>query len=381
MPEKLRKRRERLAQAARTGDERGAAKRGGGLGKRRGGVSRRAKTVFTTQLATLQEAGLPVLRSLRILENQLEEGPMKTVVGTIAEDVETGSSLSEALAKHPRAFDDLYVNMVRAGEAGGALTSVFGRLSDFMEKSEALRRKIKGALAYPIFVLVFALLLIVFIMTFVVPKFESAFAQLGGQLPAITRLLIDTSNAMVTYWYLLLGAPILILFILRMIGRTTGGRRVFDRAKLRVWLFGSISLKSQVGRFARTLGTLSSSGVPLLQSLQICSDAAGNVIIRDAVDKVGEAVREGEPLAQPMAATGIFDDIVVNMVDVGEETGELDRMLMRVADQHDLEVDTKISGLMSILEPALIVMMGLIVGFIVVALFLPLLAMQELIGK
>lgn len=381
MADALKKRREKLAQAASKTAPATTAGAAAGPRKRGRKVSRQAKTQFTTQLATLQDAGLPVLRSLKVLHNQLAAGPMKDVVANLAEDVETGASLSESMAKHPAVFDELYVNMVRAGEAGGALTVICNRLAGFMEKADALIRKIRGAMIYPVIVTVIAVAILSFIMLYVIPKFEDTFAQLGAELPAMTLTLINFSRWLIDHWYVIPAVPFLIWLAIWGTGRTVKGRWLLDKMKLRAPLFGSIVLRSHVARFARTLGTLSSSGVPLMQSLEICGDAAGNVVVRKAVDDIRTAVREGEPMARPLAETGLFDDIVVNMVDVGEETGELDRMLMKIADNHEAEVDVRVSAFVAVLEPALIVVMAGMVGFIVIALFLPLLSLQEHLGK
>ena len=334
------------------------------------------KTQFSVQFATLQEAGLPVLRSLKILEGQMQPGRFKTILGTVEEDVEGGSPLSEAMSKHPKIFDDLYVNVVRAGEAGGMLTDVFLRLATFMERSDQLIRRVRGALAYPVFVVLFAVAVLTFIMIVVIPQFEEIFRGLGQDLPEMTRYLIDFSKAMATYWYLVILTPFLLFGAWKFVRKSAGGLRFTDRIKLRLPLFGSLVKKTQVSRFARTLGTLSSSGVPLLESLEIVRGTSTNVHVQDTVDKVSSSVSEGESIAQPLGESGIFDDMVVNMVDVGEETGELDKMLMKVADRYDDEVDTTVTAMLSILEPLLIVIMGVIVGFIVVALFMPLLELQ-----
>lgn len=379
MPDKLRKRREKLASATSSSASTAVAAPAKRKGRGRK-VSRTAKTAFTSQLATLQDAGLPIVRSLKVLEGQMPPGPLKVVTLEIAEDVESGASLSEAMAKHPVIFDELYVSMVKAGETSGALTTIFNRLAEFMEKTEALIRKIRGAMVYPIVVLFVAVGILSFIMIRVVPQFEDTFRQLGGELPGMTQWLIDTSRWMVDNFYLLFLIPFVIWGTYKLIDMTAGGRRFFHRRNLRRPLFGDIVLKSYVSRFCRTLATLSASGVPLMQALEICSEATRNVIVKQAIDDVRDAVREGEPMARPMAETGVFDDIVVNMVDVGEETGELDRMLMRVADNNEAEVDTKVGGLVSILEPILIVIMAVIVGFIVIALFLPLLSIREMLG-
>jgi type IV pilus assembly protein PilC len=383
MPEKLRQRREKLAQAA-ARSEPGAdaqAAKAAPKRRRRAKVSKEAKTQFTVQLATLQDAGMPILRSLRILEGQVAEGPMKDVVGSMAEDVETGTSLSEAMAKFPGVFDDLYVNMVRAGEAGGALTAIFNRLAEYLEKADALVRKIRSAMIYPIIVVVFATAVMIYIMISVVPKFEQAFQALGGKLPGVTLALIGVSRFLAEKFWMIGVAIAVLVGLFLWVRKTARGRRALDRLKLRMWIFGPIIGDTQIARFSRTLGTLSSSGVERLRSLDIAADAAGNVIYAEGIRKVQDAVREGEPMARPMGETGLFDDIVVNMVDVGEETGELDKMLLKIARNKEGVVDAKVAGLMSILEPALLIVMGVVVGFIVIALFMPLLSLQQLIAR
>ncbi len=379
MPDKLKQRRERLAQAAQGESSAAMGPAGSKLSRKK--VSREAKTVFTTQLATLQDAGLPVLRSIRVLEGQMEPGPLKSIVGAISEDVEGGASLSDAMAKYPATFDDLYVNMIKAGEASGSLTTICNRLAEFMEKTERLIRRIKGAMMYPLIVMIVAMLIVTFIMLYIIPKFEEAFTQLSVELPGVTKALMTVSRWAVESWYIVLMIPIAIVAICMFVGRTPKGKRFFDQVKLELPLVGPIIKKSQVSRFARTLGTLSSSGVPLMQALDICGDASGNAVVKEGIEAVQAAVKEGEPMARPMGELALFDDIVVNMVDVGEETGELDRMLMKIAENHDLEVDQRIGTLVAFLEPALIVIMAGIVGFIVIALFLPLLKLQEAISS
>ncbi len=374
MPDNLKKRRDKFKTASKkqAPQEEGAKKPLFGGGR----VNRQMKTQFSVQFSTLQDAGLPVLRSLKILEGQMPPGRFKTVLQAVGEDVEGGSPLSEAFSKHPKVFDSLYVNVVRAGEAGGMLTEVFQRLADFMERSDKLMRRVKGALAYPIFVVLFAVGVLTFIMIVVVPQFEEIFGSIGQDLPKMTRMLIDFSNGLATYWYLLVMVPFLILSIWRLIRKSPGGLMATDRLKLKMPLFGNLLKKTQISRFSRTLGTLSTSGVPLLESLDIVRGTSTNEVLRSTIEKVKTSVSEGESIAEPLGESGIFDDMVVNMVDVGEETGELDRMLMKVADRYDDEVDATVGAMLSILEPMLIVIMGIVVGFIVIALFMPLLDMQ-----
>ncbi|MCA9322844.1 MAG: type II secretion system F family protein [Planctomycetes bacterium] len=379
MPDKLKARREKFKTASKAAT--GAPSKGEGKAKFGSGrVSRQMKTQFSVQFATLQEAGLPVLRSLKILSGQMPPGRFKSILSGVTEDVEGGSPLSESLAKHPKVFDSLYVNVVRAGEAGGMLTQVFNRLADFMERSDKLIRRVKGALAYPVFVVFFAVAVVTFIMIVIVPQFEEIFSGLGEDLPAPTRFLINTSKGIATHWYLLILVPLLIVGLFKLIRRSPQGRFNTDKLVLKMPLLGTLIRKTQVARFSRTLGTLSSSGVALLESLEIVKGTSTNEVVRRTIDKVRDSVSEGETIAQPLGESGVFDDMVVNMVDVGEETGELDKMLMKVADRYDDEVDSTVSALLSILEPMLIVVMGIVIGFIVIALFMPLLELQSKIG-
>jgi type IV pilus assembly protein PilC len=344
-----------------------------------GGVSDKQLTQFTTQLSTLQDAGLPVVSCLKILEGQLPKGFFKNCLVSITDDVESGSSLSEAMAKHPRAFDTLYTNMVRAGEAGGVLDVILSRLASFMEKSQRLRRQVKGAAIYPIAVLVVIVLILLFIMTKVVPKFEEVFRGLPGGadgLPAITKFMMTLSGWLVSWWWaFILGVMAAFWGIPRLIKMSAAGRYALDSFKLRLPIVGNLYKKVLVARFTRTFGTLISSGVPILEALDIVQGAAGNAVMERVIREVHDAIREGESIAEPLGSQKIriFDDLVVNMIDVGEKTGELDKMLIKVADNFDDEVDVAVSGLTSLLEPLLIVAMGGAVFAIVLALFLPLL--------
>ena len=327
---------------------------------------------FTSQLSTLQDAGLPIVRSVKILETQQRPGKFKDQLGAIAEEVEGGSTFSEALQKYPKSFDKLYTSMVKAGEAGGVLDVILNRLAGFMEKSQKLRKKVKGAMIYPVAVLSVAGLILFFIMIYVVPSFEQMFKDLGQKLPAPTQLLLTASQTLQTYWYLIPGIPFLFIMTLKMITRSEKGRMAMDRFKLTLPVFGVIIKKSSISRFCRTLGTLISSGVPILEALRIVKDAIGNVVISNAIEEVHGSIREGDTIAGPLRQSGIFDELLVNMIDVGEETGELDKMLIKIADNYETDVDVAVEGMSSLLEPLLIVGMGGIVGFIVIALFLPL---------
>lgn len=333
---------------------------------------------FTSQLSTLQDAGLPIVRSVKILEGQQKPGKFKDQLIAVAEDVEGGSTFSEALQKYPKSFDKLYVSMVKAGEAGGVLDVILNRLAGFMEKSQKLKKKVKGAMIYPAAVVTVAVVIVVFIMIYVVPSFEAMFRDLGQQLPAPTQILLNISQALRNYWFLIPGIPILLWFSIKWVTRSTKGRLMLDRFKLNLPVFGIIIKKSSISRFCRTLGTLISSGVPILEALRIVKDAIGNVVISNAIEEVHGSIREGDTIAGPLRQSGIFDELLVNMIDVGEETGELDKMLIKIADNYETDVDVAVEGMSSLLEPMLIVGMGLAVGFIVIALFLPLI---EIIQK
>ena len=346
-----------------------------------GRVKHKQLTQFTQQLSVLMDAGLPIVRSLKILGNQQKPGLLKNIVIEVSEDVETGSSFSEALAKHPKTFDKLYVNMVKAGEAGGVLDVILQRLASFMERMEALKRKIIGASIYPAVVITIAVAVVLAIMTFIVPKFQEVFRQVKVPMPGLTLMLMSISDVIKNYWWAIVATPFVFLFIVKAWGRTKGGRLTIDRLKLNAPLIGPIVKKSVISRFCRTLGTLLQSGVPILEALAIVKNATGNEVVSNAIGTVHDSIREGESIAEPLAACGVFDDIVINMIDVGEETGELDKMLLKIADNYDAEVDAAVSALMSVMEPILIVGLGFTVGFIVVALFLPLISLLEGIGQ
>ncbi len=343
-------------------------------------VSQAQVTTFTTQLATLQDAGLPIVRSVKILSQQQKPGKFQNNLDEVSEEVEGGSTFSEALSKHPKTFDSLYVSMVKAGEAGGVLDIILNRLAGFMEKSEKLKKKIKGAMIYPVCVLAVATLILVGIMTFVVPSFQSMFDEIGKGLPALTQMLLTVSNTMRDFWYLFVFVPIFFILAWKGIASTEAGKRMIDQFKLRMPGFGVIIRKSAISRFCRTLGTLIASGVPILEALKIVKDAIPNHVIQRAIEDVHGSIREGETIAEPLRISGVFDELVVNMIDVGEETGELDKMLIKIADNYESDVDIAVEGLSSIIEPLLIVGMGIAVGFIVVALFLPLIEIIKNIG-
>ena len=346
-----------------------------------GGASPKKLTAFTRQLSTLQDAGLPILRSIRILEGQMKPGVLKNALIDVGDDIEGGSSLSEAMAKHPKVFDRLYVNMVKAGETGGVLDTILQRLADFREKAQRLKRRITGAMIYPIMVILVAAGIVTFIMLKIIPRFRDIFKEFEVQLPAPTLLLINISKVFVDYWYLLPAVPIGLVVLVKLIRKNKSGRYAVDKVKLKLPVIGNILSKTAISRFARTLGTLIASGVPILEALNIVRDTAGNEVIASAVARVHDSIREGESIAGPLKQSRVCDDIVVNMIDVGEETGDLDKMLLKVSDNYDEEVDVLVVGLISLMEPLLIIFLGGTVGFIVVALFMPLVSLISNLGQ
>jgi type IV pilus assembly protein PilC len=372
-----------------------------------GGVNFRTKTMFTRQLSILQDAGLPILRSLRILEGQCKPGRFKNCLMDVCDEIEGGATLSEAMSKSPKAFDRLYVNMIKAGEAGGALEVILRRLAEFMERSQSLKRKVKGALVYPAVVVTVAVAILTFIMIKIVPAFEKIFLDFKTDLPPVTIALMATSKWTYKYWFLIPGIPIAIWLMVKLLRKFEYGRAGWDLFTLKMPVFGQLVEKNAMARSTRTLGTLVASGVPILEALNITRETAGNAMFERLYGKVSEAIREGESIAKPLkeysappfnALTAFFwfffiggpigllmyltrmkkrvvDDLVVNMVDVGEETGELDTMLYKVADTYDEEVAVLTDSLVSLMEPLLIVFLGGAVGFIVIALFMPLVSL------
>ncbi len=343
--------------------------------------------IFTRQLATLIDSGLPLLRSLTVLEKQEPNPVLRATVAALAENVQSGSTFSESLAQHPRIFNKLYVNMVKAGELGGVLEVVLNRLAEYQEKAQKLKNKIVSAMVYPVIVMFIAVAILVFLMIFIVPKFKEMFANTDQELPLISQIVFGTSEFFlarplilpnIVFVFIAVGFGI---FFFNIWGNTKGGRRIIDNMKLRMPILGDIQRKSAVSRFSRTLGTLVTSGVPILQALNITRDTAGNVVISRAIEKVHEAVKEGETIVTPLQASGVFPNMVISMVDVGEETGQLPEMLLKVADVYDDEVDNAVTALTSILEPLMIVFLALIVGSVVFALFLPLIKMISTMGS
>jgi len=346
-----------------------------------GGVSAKKLTTFTRQLSTLQDAGLPVLRSIKILEGQAKPGPLRNTLGDVIEDIESGLALSEAMSKHPRVFDKLYVNMIKAGEAGGALEIILQRLADFKEKAQSLKRKVQGAMVYPLVVILVATGILVFILKFIVPKFKTIFKDFGVELPGMTKALIAASDYVADYWWTLLLVPFTFWLLVKLICKFKTGKYVVDWIKLHIPIMGNILQKVIIARTMRILGTLVASGVPILDSLIIARDTSNNAVFERAYQKVYDSIREGESIAAPLKETGVVTDMVVNMIDVGEETGDLDTMLYKIADNYDEEVDVLVEGLVSLLEPLMIVFLGLTIGFIVIALFMPLIKLLNELGK
>jgi type IV pilus assembly protein PilC len=350
-----------------------------------GKVKTKQLTLFTRQLSTLQDAGLPLLRSLNILEEQLKPGRLKSVLQAVAEDVEGGSSLSEAMGKHPKAFDRLFVKMVAAGEIGGVLDIILQRLSEFLEKAQRLKRKIIGAMMYPVVVILVAVAIVTFIMVKIIPQFEKIFADFGVAMPALTQNLINTSAWMagnvpgqsIPGWIFVVFTPFVLFFTNKMARKSQAGRAATDWAVLRIPVMGSMLKKTIIAKFTRTLGTLINAGVPILEAINITRDTCGNWVFERALQKVHDSIREGESFASPLREAKVCDAIVVNMIAVGEETGDMDSMLLKVADNYDDEVDVAVNSLVKLIEPMMVVVLGGTVGTIVVAMFMPLVAIIE----
>ena len=350
-------------------------------------VKSKTLMIFTRQLATLIDAGLPLLRSLTVLAKQEKDAVLHKTIHALADSVQGGSTFSESMAQHPLIFNKLYINMVKAGELGGVLELVLNRLAEFQEKAQKVKNKVISAMAYPVIVLIIAILIMIFLMAFIVPKFQAIFNDMlnGAQLPLITRFVIAISDVVKVmfippYLWLSLGAVFGVVIGYKLVTKSVGGRKFLDRVALATPLFGDLLKKSSISRFSRTLGTLVTSGVPILQALNITRDTAGNEVVADAVSKVHDAVKEGESIVQPLEASGVFPPMVISMVDVGEETGQLPEMLLKIAEVYDDEVDNAVEGLTSLLEPIMIVVLALIVGTIVIALFMPLIEIIKQMG-
>ena len=343
-----------------------------GLG---GKVKPKVLTAFTRQLATLVDAGLPLLRGLRVLEKQERNAVLKKILGDLALSIEGGSTFSEALAQHPKVFNRLFVNMVKAGELGGVLEVVLKRLAEFSEKAQKIKGKVKAALFYPVTVLIVAVGIMTLLMVMVIPKFKEVFAGMGVKMPKFSLFVLAVSDAFRLHYLQVLAALVVLVVVFRLIIKTKIGRYVWDKFQLKMPVFGPVVSKVAIARFTRTLGTLVSSGVPILQALTIVKETAGNVIISNAIAGVHESVKEGETITAPLEASGVFPPMVVSMVDVGEQTGALPEMLLKISDNYDEEVDNAVASMTSLLEPIMIIFLAGMVGSIVIAMFLPLIAM------
>jgi type IV pilus assembly protein PilC len=380
----------KAAPAAKAGGKGAKGKKSGGLNVNinikipglGGRVKSKVLTTFTRQLATLVDAGLPLLRGLRVLEKQERNPTLKSIIGELALSIEGGSTFSEGLAQHPKVFNRLFVNMVKAGELGGVLEVVLNRLSEFMEKAQKIKGKVIAAMFYPVAVLVVAVAILMILMVKVIPAFRTVFEGMleGRSLPAFTRLVLGVSEVVKDHFLYTASGVAVFAVLFALFIKTKFGRLVFDKFKLKMPVIGPVVSKVAISRFTRTLGTLVSSGVPILQALTIVKETAGNVVISNAVSAVHESVKEGETITAPLEASGVFPPMVISMVDVGEQTGALPEMLLKIADNYDDEVDNAVSAMTSLLEPIMIVFLAVIVGSIVIAMFLPLIDMMNNIG-
>ncbi len=368
--------------AARPGKKKGKGAMNISIPGMGGGVKTKVLTAFTRQLATLVDAGLPLLRGLRVLEKQEKNPTLKSIIGELGTSIEGGSTFSEALAQHPKVFNRLFVNMVKAGEIGGVLEVVLARLSEFMEKAEKIKGKVIAAMFYPVAVMTVAVAILAVLMVWVVPKFKDIFKDMlpGKDLPAFTNFVLGISDFVAGQFLLTIVLVVIVGAAFMAFVRTRFGRRLFDKFKMNMPAIGPVITKVAISRFTRTLGTLVSSGVPILQALTIVKETSGNVIVANAVADVHESVKEGETITAPLEASGVFPPMVISMVDVGEQTGALPEMLMKIADNFDEEVDNAVAAMTSLLEPIMIVFLAVIVGSIVIALFLPLIVLMESVG-
>ncbi|HRI89096.1 MAG TPA: type II secretion system F family protein [Candidatus Hydrogenedentes bacterium] len=363
------------------GDERRARRAKKGPGEFYfGGIKTKHLVVMTRQLSTLIDAGLPLLRSINILIAQQKASKLKDVLREVSSDIQAGATFSESLSKHMKYFDRLYVNMVRAGEVGGMLEVVLQRLAIFMERRQALKRKVKGAMIYPIAVLTIAAGIVWFLLTYIVPEFATVFKDFDAQLPTMTLMLIDIGDFCRFKWWIVVLSITTTLNVLKILSKFKTTKKIMDRVVLKLPLVGDLVTKVAVARFARTLGTLITSGVPILQSLKITKETIGNEVIENAIMKVHDSIKEGDTIAAPLDASKVFPAMVVNMIDVGEETGSLDAMLLKVADIYDAEVEAAVEAMLRLMEPIIIIVLGGIIGFIVIALYLPIFSLADAIS-
>jgi type IV pilus assembly protein PilC len=352
----------------------------GGASFGHGKVKLESLTIFTRQLATMINAGIGIIRCLDILENQLKDASLKPVIGQTMRDVKNGLSLTDAFSKHPQVFSKLYINMIRAAELGGILDQILDRIAGFLEYEMEVRTKIKSAMMYPVIVLVFSICMIGVLFVFVLPRFKEIFDSMNVEMPIYTRLLFESSGLMKTYWYIPVLGIVGAVVLFKRADKTTAGHYQIDLFKLRVPVVGDIIKKMAISRFAKTFGTLVSSGVPMMRALEIVGETAGNSVIAKGVQTAKESVREGQKISSPLEATGLFPTMVTQMIDIGEETGRLSEMLNKVSEFYEKEVDAAVKGLTSLIEPLLIVFMGVVVGFIAVSVMGPIFKLVSSIG-
>jgi type IV pilus assembly protein PilC len=345
------------------------------------GVKSKDLVIFSRQLATLVSAGVPIVQGLNILAEQIESPAFKTVIAGVRTDIESGIAIADALKKHPKAFSELYVSMVRAGETGGVLDTILERLSSYLESAEELKSKVKGAMVYPIVVCGVASAVTLFLLVGVIPTFKKVFASFGQELPFPTRVLMQISDLLSSHILILLAIPVGLFFGIRAWYKTEAGLEAIDRLLIQIPVMGDLIKKVAVAKFTRTLGTLIKSGVPILQALDTVAKTSGNRVIEKTILGARESIREGEKIADPLKASGVFPPMVLQMISVGEETGNLETMLTKIADFYDGEVDTAIKAMTSLIEPAVICVMGVVIGGIVICMFLPIFEMSQLAGK
>ena len=347
------------------------------------GLTDKDLVVFTRQFGTMINAGLPLVQCLEILSTQSENKVLRETIGEVKTQVEAGSTFSDALRRHPKVFDDLYVNLVHAGEVGGLLDTILTRLAKYIEKAMKLKGQIKSAMIYPAAILGVAVVVIAVLMIWVIPIFAKMFNELSGGkmgLPGPTQLVIDISNIFTSYWYVMLGSIVAVIFGVKKYYSTSQGRMAIDKLLLKTPVFGDLIRKASVAKFTRTLGTLLASGVPLLDGMTICAKTAGNKVIEETLINARVSISGGKTIADPLAASGVFPKMVTHMIAVGESTGALDAMLGKIADFYEDEVDQAVASLTSLLEPIMMVFLGIVIGFIVVAMYLPIFKMSDAIG-
>ena len=337
--------------------------------------------LFSRQLSTMISAGVPIAQGLSIMAEQIENPAFKKIVEKVRDDIEAGSSIADAMAKHPHAFNSLYVNMIRAGELGGVLDIILERLSSYLESSEKLKGKVKSAMVYPAVVLTFAIGISIFLLTVVIPTFQNIFSSFGAELPLPTKIMIGVSNFLRSNILFVIGIPVVLFVGIKQFYKTEFGRAKIDTFLLKLPMFGILFKKVAIAKFTRTFGVLIKSGVPILQAMETVARTSGNWVIEDAVLKARESIREGERITEPLASCGVFPPMVIQMIRVGEETGNLDAMLTKIADFYDQEVDVAVASLASMIEPIVIVFMGLLVGSIVISMFLPMFQLSSIVTK